>query len=371
MQRTRILLAAFLIASCADSFAAKPEVRDAHASFLDVGARQMELRNATSPRLKRAIEHLDSCVALPVIQPPQGRMVIPRHYLTGSAGPINPAEHEATVPYNAFERRITAGMNRFVATGDQKEADCAQQQIHMWAQANELLDYDPKESSQAWYQVEWTLSSTAVTESVLVNDAALDSTVLQQDKAWLNHVAHHMIDFEATHPAHNNHHAWRALGAVATGVVTKDDSLFQWGIDVYREEVDQIDARGAFPLEMQRKENSIHYQAFALQPLIPIAEFAERQGIPLYAYASKSGKTIHDAVLFLTQAVADPAIVSVYTTVPQKLLPLSRDFYCFGEFYIHRFPSRPESMAMKADMQEPTYASRIGGSTTVLAGDTR
>lgn len=371
MQRTRVLLATFVAVSCMQSFAAKPEVRDEHASLIDVGARQKALRSASSPRVKSAIEHLDSCVALPVVQAPQGRMVIPRHYLTGSDGPINPAEHEATVPYNAFERRITAGMNRYVATADQKEAVCAQQQIHLWAQANELLDYDPKESSQAWYQVEWTLASVSVTESVLVNDSALDAAMLQQDKAWLGRVAHRMIDFEATHPAHNNHHAWRALGAVATGVVSGDAKLFQWGADVFREEVDQIDARGAFPLEMQRKENSIHYQAFALQPLIPIAEFAERQGVPLYAYTSKSGKTIQDAVLFLTQAVADPSIVSVYTTVPQKLRPLSRDFYCFGEFYVHRFPSRPESMAMKADMQEPTYASRIGGNTTVLAGDTR
>lgn len=371
MQHTRILLVASLIACCSCSFAAKPEVRDTHASLLDVSARQKELRAMTSPRVKSAIEHLDSCVSLPVVQAPQGRIAIPHHYLTGSDGPINPAEHVATVPYNAFERRITAGMNRYVATADQKEAACAQQQIHLWAQANELLDYDPKESSQAWYQVEWTLASAAVTESVLINDSALDSAMLQQDTTWLDRVAHRMIAFEATHPAHNNHHAWRALGAVATGVVSSDNKLFQWGVDVFREEVDQIDARGAFPLEMQRKENSIHYQAFALQPLIPIAEFAERQGIPLYTYTSKSGKTIQDAVLFLTQAVANPTIVTAYTTVPQKLRPLSRDFYCFGEFYVHRLPSRPESIAMKADMQEPTDASRIGGNTTVLAGETR
>lgn len=371
MQRALTTLAALLVVPLTHAFAENSAIRDTRASFLEVSARQQELRRATSPRIKDAVSHLDSCLKLPVVDAPQGRMIIPRHYLTGSDGPINPAEHEATVPYNSFERRITAGMNRYLATGDTKEAACAQQQIHQWAQANELLDFDPKESSQAWYQVEWTLSSVAVTESVLVNDTALDATTLQQDKDWLNRVAHRMIDFEATHPAHNNHHAWRALGAVATGVVTGDDKLFQWGIAVFREEVDQIDTRGAFPLEMKRKENSIHYQAFALQPLIPIAEFAARQKIDLYGYTSASGKTIRDAVRFLTDTVANPDIVKVYTDVPQKLRPLSRDFYCFGEFYIHRFPSQPESIAMKADMQEPTYASRIGGSTTVLAGDTR
>ncbi|MEZ2345456.1 alginate lyase family protein [Terriglobus sp. RCC_193] len=371
MRRALTTLAALLAVSPTYAYAEGQTVRDTHASFLDVSARQKELRMATSSRVKDAVAHLDSCLKLPAVDAPQGRMIIPRHYLTGSDGPINPAEHEATAPYNSFERRITAGMNRYLATGDLKEAACAQQQIHQWAQANELLDYDPKESSQAWYQVEWTLSSIAVTESVLVNNSTLDPTMLQQDKAWLNRVAHRMIDFEVTHPAHNNHHAWRALGAVATGVVTGDDKLFQWGITVFHEEVDQIDARGAFPLEMQRKENSIHYQAFALQPLIPIAEFAERQKIDLYAYISASGKTIRDAVRFLTDVVANPDIVKVYTDVPQKLRPLPRDFYCFGEFYVHRFPTLPESVAMKTDMQEPTYASRIGGSTTVLAGEPR
>ena len=43
-----------------------------------------------------------------------------------------------------------------------------------WAQAGTLLDYDSKESSQAWYQVEWTLSAIAIDESVLVNEPSLD-----------------------------------------------------------------------------------------------------------------------------------------------------------------------------------------------------
>ena len=364
----RLALVWMIAALAALPMAAQHEsVHDADASLIAVAQRQQELHTASSQRVQAAVAKLSSCLKLPLVAPPQGRIVIPHHYLQGSSGPTNPAEAQATAVYGAFERRITAGMNQFVATGSHAEAACAQQQIHQWAQAGALLEYDAKESSQAWFQVEWTLSATAITESVLVNDRDLQPAGLQQDKAWLNRVAHRMIDFEQGSPSHNNHHAWRAIGAAATGVLSKDDALFQWGLAVFREEVDQIDSRGAFPLEMKREENSIHYQAFALQPLIPIAEFAARQGLDLYSYRSPSGKTIGDAVRFLTQAVADPGVVKVYTATPQKLLPLAPDFYSFGEFYIRRFPARAESVAMLASMTGPTSATRIGGNTTVLA----
>lgn len=102
-------------------------------------------------------------------------MDIPHHYLSGSNGPVNPAEAVATRPYAMFEGRITAGMNPYVATGSHSESACALAQLDAWAHAHALLDYDREESSQAWYQVEWTLSSAGITESVLVNDTTLDT----------------------------------------------------------------------------------------------------------------------------------------------------------------------------------------------------
>jgi poly(beta-D-mannuronate) lyase len=96
-------------------------------------------------------------------------MRIPPHYLSGSNGPTNPAEASATRIYSAFESRITAGMNQYLATGSHAESACALAQLDAWAQAHALLDYDRQESPQAWYQVEWTLSAAGITDSVLVN----------------------------------------------------------------------------------------------------------------------------------------------------------------------------------------------------------
>lgn len=342
------------------------KVSNPRASLVDVAQRHQQLAHTSDPRMRQAIAALDHCTALPFVAAPTGRMIIPQHYLSGGHGPINPEEAKVTHTYSEFEQRVTAGMNQWLVTANPTEAKCAQAQIDAWAQAETLLDYDPKESSQAWFQVEWTLSSVAVSESVLVNEPALDPTMVKRDIAWMNRVAHRTVEFDKAGTQKNNHHYWRGLAAVAVGVVSSDEALFGWGVGVYREAVNEIDLRGALPLEMARHERAIHYQSFALQPLTPLASFAERQQVPLYSYRSPSGRTIADAVNFLGEALADPAIVKAYTPDEQMVDDIASDFFAFAEFYSHHAVSLPSSI-MKG-LQQPTFASRIGGSTTVVDG---
>ena len=350
------------------SYAAYAEhVSNPKASYIDVAKRRAELAQNKDPRTAQAIASLKSCIALPAIEPPAGRMIIPPHYLSGSHGPVNPAEAPATRPYNNFERRVTTGMNQWLVTGSKEEAKCAQQQIDQWAQAGALLDYDPKESSQAWYQVEWTLSSIAISESVLMNEPSLDQAIVKRDIQWMNKVAHRTVDFDKQRTQKNNHHYWRGLAAAATGVISSDDSLFTWGIGTYKGAIDELDERGALPQEMARHERAIHYQSFALQPLAPLAAFAERQHVPLFQYRSSSGKTITDAVNFLGEAVANPEIIKAYTPDAQMVDDLGTDFFAFAEFYSN-YSSSPLPPAILKGLEPPTFATRIGGSTTVIDG---
>jgi poly(beta-D-mannuronate) lyase len=332
------------------------------ASFLDVPARQSTLASTTNPLLLASIKSLHSCVATPLIPAPPVPMDIPHHYLSGSSGPINPAEAIATRPYTAFEHRITDGMNQYLATGSHTEAQCALAQLDTWAQAHALLDYPPR--SQSWYQVEWTLGSAAITTSVLVNDPTLDPAQLHNVISWLDAVSRKDLTFE--HPEDmNNHHYWRALAAIATGVVASDDNLFRYGIDAYKDAIKEIDPAGAFPREMARHENAIHYQGFALTPLILIAEFASRQNIDLYAYQSHH-RSLRDAILFYGRAVADPSLVKPYTSDPQNNDPHPNDFAAFN-FYAARFPTDALPPSIAYALRHPTTETRIGGNTTVLA----
>lgn len=342
-------------------------VSNPKASYIDVAKRRAELAHNKDARTAQAIASLKTCSALAAITPPTGRMIIPPHYISGGHGPINPAEAPATRPYNDFERRVTTGMNQWLVTGSKEEANCAQQQIDQWAQAGALLDYDPKESSQAWYQVEWTLSSIAISESVLVNESSLDPAIIKRDIAWMNKVAHRTVEFDKGRTQKNNHHYWRGLAAVAVGVLSSDDDLFTWGIGAYKGAIDELDQRGALPQEMARHERAIHYQSFALQPLAPLASFAERQQVQLFQYRSTTGKTMTDAVNFLGEAVADPEIIKAYTPDAQLVDDLGSDFFAFAEFYSH-YVSAPWPPAIVKGLERPTFATRIGGSTTVIAG---
>jgi poly(beta-D-mannuronate) lyase len=345
-------------------------VTDPKASYIDVVARHAALSQNKDPRIAQAITSLASCTQLAPVAAPTGRMDIPHHYLNGSHGPVNPAEAVATRVYYAYEDRVTAGMNQWLVTQNNAEAQCAQQQIDAWAQAGTLLDYDPKESSQAWFQVEWTLSATAISESVLVNEPSLDPAMVKRDIAWMNKAAHRTIDFDKAGKQTNNHHYWRGLAATAVGVISSDNDLFDWGIGVFKQGINEIDQRGALPQEMARNERAIHYQSFALQPLVPIAQFAERQHIDLYAYRSPTGHTLRDAVNFFGAALANPEIVKAYVPDTQLIDDKASDFFAFAEFYSHHVARADIPATVLKGLERPTLATRIGGNTTVIDGYT-
>ena len=360
----RMVITRIFVAILAVTLSAHAQhITNPHASFLDVPARQAALESTKDPLLLEAIKSLHSCVATPLVPAPASPMDIPHHYVSGSSGPVNPAEAIATRVYSSFEQRITSGMNQYLATGNHAESTCALAQLDAWAQAQALLDYDPR--SQSWYQVEWTLGSAAITTSVLVNDPTLDPAQLHRVIAWLDAVSRKDITFERPGQDMNNHHYWRALAATAVGVVASDDKLFRFGIDAYKGAIDEIDPSGAFPREMARHENAIHYQGFALQPLMLIAEFASRQGIDLYAYQSHN-RSIRDAIIFYGHAIADPSLIKPYTSDPQNDDFHSGDFAAFN-FYTARFGTDGLPPSILDALQHPTTETRIGGNTTVLA----
>ena len=367
MRYSYIVFAAFALSVTASFPNSAQSVKDPHASIVNVAARQAALKATTDLLLLAAIKNLPSCLNTPAVAAPTGVMDIPHHYLSGSNGPVNPAEAVATRIYADFERRITAGMNQYLATGNHAESACALAQLDDWAKARALLNYDPKDSSQAWFQVEWTLSSAGITDSVLVNDATLDAAQQKRVTAWLDTAAHKDISFEKPTDSNNNHHYWRALAATAIGITASDDVLFRFGIQTYVNAIAEIDARGAFPKEMARHENAIHYQGFALQPLVLIAEFVTRQGFPIYSYKA-NGHTLRDAIVFFGRAADDPSLVKPYTSDEQATHWGAGDFSDFA-LYVARFGPDGLPPVILDNLKKPSFSTRIGGSTAILAGN--
>ena len=343
-------------------------VRDKNGSFFDIAARRDALKAATAPRVRAAIEALPPCSAQAPPAPPQGRMLVPMYYLEGNHGPVNPAFAPAEAPYAAMERAVATAATRHVATGDRSEAECVLQMLGAWSDVGALLDYARKESAQAWFTVEWAAGSAALALSVARTAPGLDEARLGSVAAWLVKVAEYQLSQVSRTPTdttnRNNHAYWRGLMATSVGVVARNDALFRLGLQTFADAVGELDEQGAWPLEMARHERALHYQSFALGPLILIAELASRQGIDLYALQAR-GRSIHDAVRFLVGAIADPSIVARYTPEPQYLeyLKPGSGEHAWAEFYARRYPQTSAPALLSA----PLFNRRLGGGATVYA----
>lgn len=344
----------------------KVSVVNSSASFLDVFARRAELVQATTPRVLQSLGSMSSCLHAEQPVPPSGRMIIPHHYLSGSNGPVNLEEAKATVPYRQLQEAVSDGAGRYVGTGDSAEAVCVANLLARWAEAKTLLDYSYQESSQAWYQVEWTLSSVSLAWSVVQSDPAIPAAQHAEILKWMQKVTAYMLD-QDPHPGEaareNNHAYWRALCATSVGILASDKKLYRRGLAQYVRAVGQMNPDGSLPLEMARHENALHYQSFALAPLVMIAELAARQGVDLYNLRVNS-HTIADAVNFLVRASANPDMVRPYASEPQTFSLFSGEKPpAWIEYWAARHPGKPWSSMLNRPLSDST----LGGSATLYA----
>ena len=286
-------------------------VRDPNASFLDVTARHQALQNAQTPRLREALSTLKGCIGMQFPSPPPSGEDIPSRYKSGSHGELNPKEHALSEPYYKIQNVAAWGADKYLATGDTNEAVCVIQALLPWAKSKALLHYNAKGDMVVWFQSTWTVASLSLSVSIIRSEPRLNTADRDRVIAWLREAAWKSVN-ETREPNSatnfNNHFFWRGLAATAAGVISSDDKLFTLGLRTYATAIGEIDDQGAFPQEMTRHELALHYQAFAIEPLVMIAELAYRQGIDIYDL-NERGRHLNDAVGFLARSLADPSIV--------------------------------------------------------------
>ena len=165
----------------------------------------------------------------------------------------------------------------------------------------------------------------------------------------------------------NNHAYWRALCATSVGILTSDNKLYRRGLAQYVRAIGQLNRDGSFPLEMARHENALHYQSFALAPLVMIAELARRQGIDLYSLRV-NGHTIDDAVDFLVRASANPGLVKKYASEPQTFSLFSdQKPPAWTEFWATRHPGKSPGEPWTDIITKPLVDSTLAGNATIYA----
>lgn len=309
--------AALALALLAGPVRADPEVsvRDPDASYFDIAGRRALLARTTDPVILLA---RDQAVALPsdcqsyaAPSPKPGPYSIPPYYGDRAAW------NEAVKPYHDLQLVLTRLAMRYIGAGDDTAAPCMVAVLAEWADAGALIEFRPDADGrrQSWYLTTWTAVSAAMAYSIVRGETSLDPDVRQAVESWLNRVVRNLHSMRTNGSDNRNNHAyWRALAATAGGVVSQDHELFARGIDGYRNAVAALSPDGSWPLEMARGERAIHYQNFALQPLIFLRAFAQRQGVDADLLPAADG-----AISFLLRAIAAPEEVARHTNSPQDL----------------------------------------------------
>jgi poly(beta-D-mannuronate) lyase len=248
-----------------------------------------------------------------------------------SAGPVKKLGILATVAADAY-----------LATGSRQAASCVLT-LEKTAALDRALT-GKMSSHQAYFVQGWVEGALAIAllkvrPSGLVSDA--DQKLLSD---WMKAVSQQTMGYYdrevSANKEHvgNNHLYWAGVQVAAVAIAANDPKLMGWAAEAYRNGSRQITSEGTLPLEMRRGQRALHYHLYAIAPLVYIAEFAEVNGIHLYA---ENGFAIRRAVARSVAGLEGSGFFDQQTGIKQDLpdgKPPSAEAISWAKVYLHRFP---------------------------------
>jgi poly(beta-D-mannuronate) lyase len=228
----------------------------------------------------------------------------------------------------------------YLSKGSRAAATCVYSLLDAAAKADAWAGQMPQ--FQGVYIQNWMLSGAAI-PYLKVRNSGIGSP--QQDaeiQRWFRDLARRVqfyFDQGKGHPksdAYNNHLYWAGLALASEGVADNDQAAFLWGIATYYQGVGLIQSDGSLVAEMNRAGMALHYQLYALAPLIMLAEFGEANGVDMY---NVNHGAVHRLVKFDIAALRDPSLIAKRTGVEQNTsVPYSGNEIGWAVPYVKRFP---------------------------------
>lgn len=229
----------------------------------------------------------------------------------------------------------------WLSKGSRVAAACVYSLLTAAAKADAWDDKMPQNNGV--YMQNWLLSGTAIAYLKVRNSGVGSAEQDSQIQHWFGILAMRVREYfdsgrqRPGSDAWNNHMYWAGLSVAAAGIADNDQGAFLWGLTAYEMGVYAIQPDGSFDAEMSRGRMALHYQLYALGPLIMLAELGESNGIDLYA---EKGGAIHQLVKFDLAAMKDPSLIARKTGEEQNItLPFSGLDIGWAVPYTQRFPS--------------------------------
>jgi poly(beta-D-mannuronate) lyase len=284
--------------------------------------------------------------------------------------PVKKRENEAAVlPVRQFVASVTALADGWMRSSPAKPeyAKAALDQLFAWASASALLG---EVNQQGGYERKWTLGGLALGFLKVRTAPGLDPGKVAATEAWFSKVAAAVMppyEDAKNSSSRNNHAYWAGLAIAAAGVATNDHRLFDWGMNRARMGIAAIRADGTLPLEMDRATLALHYHAFALPPLVMLAEIGAANGVELYDENNGALRRLADRVVV---GMDDPGSFEKLAGVAQEF-PLTThpkaSYIAWGEAYYARFHD-PRLLKWLGSGARPLEDQRLGGDQTLAFG---
>jgi poly(beta-D-mannuronate) lyase len=267
------------------------------------------------------------------------------YYTDSHASVIDPAKkaayEKASEGPTHLGQYVGLAADAYLSNGSKAAAACVYSLLDAAAKADAWAGEMPH--FQDVYVQNWMLSGTAIPYLKVRNSGAGTAQQDAEIQRWFRHLAERVqtyFDKGNGHPttdAYNNHLYWAGLALMAEGVADNDQDAFLWGIATYYQGVGLIQSDGSLVAEMNRAGMALHYQLYALAPLIMLAELGEANGVDMY---NMNHGAIHRLVKFDLAALQDPAIIAKRTGVQQSTsAPYSGNEIGWAVPYVKRFPN--------------------------------
>jgi poly(beta-D-mannuronate) lyase len=206
--------------------------------------------------------------------------------------------------------------------GSRAAAACVYSLLTDAAKADAWDDKMPTNSGV--YMQNWMLSGTALAYLKVRNSGAGTPEQDAQIQQWFGKLATRVREYfdsgrkRPGSDAWNNHMYWAGLAVASAGIADNDVDGFHWGLATYEMGIHAIQPDGSLDAEMGRGQKALHYQLYALGPLVILAELGEANGIDLYA--ERDG-AIHRLVRFNLAAMKDPSLLEKRAEAKQEAKP--------------------------------------------------
>jgi poly(beta-D-mannuronate) lyase len=295
----------------------------------------------------------------PAVPPPVVDLALERFYEDSAGSIVEPTrmeEHKAqTAPLVEFLGHLVRQADKAhqQRSSPTDTAACGLSWLRGWANGGAYLG--KMDGKQAEAQRKWDLAGSALSYLKLKRWATADDR--KAIEPWLIKVADSArAHFDDISIKRNNHWYWMGLGLAAVGLAADSDAHWQQAKAIMTDAANDITADGTLPLEMAREGRALYYHAFAVMPLVALAELGASRGEDWYALGNGA---LHRLVAKTAEGLNDPAIFDILAGVAQQR-PV-KPGAGWVALYCARFIGR-----LKLKPEQPSKHRWLGGQVDVL-----